>query len=184
MFRIVSVEENVKVHPSKFGKNIKKAIEESINESIVDKIDKKFGVILSLIKINEIGEGKIYPADPHIYYRVIFDVLTYKPEINEIAYGEVIDNVRFGSFIRIVCFDSLVHISQSMDDFVSFNEKTKTFDGKETKRKLKIGDLVRARIISVSYEENNLKIGCTMRQPFLGTLEWIKEDRKKHAKKS
>lgn len=184
MFRIVTIEDNIKIHPSKFGKDIKKSIEETINENLVDKIDRRIGVILALIKINEIGEGKIYPADPHIYYKTSFDILAYKPEINEIVYGEVVDNVSFGSFIRVACFDSLIHISQTMDDFVSYNEKTKTFEGKETKKKLKIGDYVRARIISVSFEENEVKIGCTMRQAFLGTLEWIKEEKRKHAKKS
>ncbi|MEM4649812.1 MAG: DNA-directed RNA polymerase, partial [Candidatus Bathyarchaeia archaeon] len=53
--------------------------------------------------------------------------------------------------------------------------------GKETHRKLAKGDLVRVRIIAVSFPRGGSggKIGVTMRQPFLGKLEWIKEDVKK-----
>jgi len=50
--------------------------------------------------------------------------------------------------------------------------------GKETKRILERGDHVRARIITISTSMSNkiMRIGVTMRQPFLGKLEWIKED--------
>ncbi len=51
--------------------------------------------------------------------------------------------------------------------------------GEKTRRILKIGDQVRARIISVSVSGAALKVGLTMRQPFLGKLEWIKEDLEK-----
>jgi len=41
--------------------------------------------------------------------------------------------------------------------------------------------MVRARIIAVSFPRGGSggKIGVTMRQPFLGKLEWIEEDVKK-----
>ena len=53
--------------------------------------------------------------------------------------------------------------------------------GKESNRKLLKGDLVRARIIAISFPKGGVsgKIGVTMRQPFLGKLEWIAEDTKK-----
>ena len=54
--------------------------------------------------------------------------------------------------------------------------------GKDTKRDLKVGDTVRARIVALSLNERSpreSKIGLTMRQPGLGKLEWIEEERKK-----
>ena len=62
-----------------------------------------------------------------------------------------------------------------------FDEKHGTLMGKETQRKLMSGDKVRARITAVSMARGGptSKIGITMRQPFLGKLEWIKEDIKK-----
>ena len=50
--------------------------------------------------------------------------------------------------------------------------------GKETKRKLATGDPVRVRITAVSLGRagSSGKIGVTARQPFLGKLEWLKED--------
>jgi DNA-directed RNA polymerase subunit E' len=70
----------------------------------------------------------------------------------------------------------MIHISQTMDDFVSFS-KEKVLSGKETKKTLKVGDSCRARIIAVSFKDvANPKLGLTMRQPGLGRLDWIKEE--------
>ncbi len=80
----------------------------------------------------------------------------------------------------------MIHISQTMDDFVSFN-KEKTLAGKESKKVLKIGDKCRARIIATSYKDpTNPKLGLTMRQTGLGKLEWIEEklEQKKTVKKT
>ena len=75
--------------------------------------------------------------------------------------------------------DGMIHLSQTMDDYVSLS-KVGVLTGKESKRVLKPGERCRSRIIAVSYKElNNPKIGLTMRQPQLGSLVWIKEDKEK-----
>lgn len=49
--------------------------------------------------------------------------------------------------------------------------------GKETKRTLKVNDKCKARIVAISYKDvTNPKIALTMRQPFLGRLDWIEEE--------
>jgi DNA-directed RNA polymerase subunit E' len=72
----------------------------------------------------------------------------------------------------------MIHISQTMDDYVSFSS-TNTLLGKDSKKVLKKKDLCLARIVAVSYKGDNPKIGLTMRQPGLGKVEWIKEEKKK-----
>ena len=77
----------------------------------------------------------------------------------------------------------MIHISQTMDDFVSFS-KDKSLTGKETKRVLKVNDLCRARIIAVSFKDMlNPKLGLTMRQQGLGRIDWVKEDIEEKAPK-
>ncbi len=126
--------------------------------------------------MKEIGEGIIIPGDGASYYDVAFEVLTYKPEMQEVVTGKIKDIAEFGAFINIGPIDGMIHISQTMDDFVSFS-KDKTLTGKETKRVLKVGDICRARIIAVSFKDMlNPKLGLTMRQQGLGRLDWIKED--------
>jgi DNA-directed RNA polymerase subunit E' len=181
MYRTMTVEERIRVPPEKFSLDVKKAVKEAVADKLEGALDPKIGVLLAVTEIEQVGEGKIMPENPGIFYQARFKLLVFRPELNDLVYGEVIDNTEFGSFIRIGPIDGLVHISQLMDDFVSFDNKNSVFIGKQTKRTLKEGDKVRARIISVSWGEQN-KIGLTMRQAQLGNLTWLEEEKKKKKK--
>lgn len=185
MYRILTIKTKIKVPPGKFSMALKKAIKESVADKYENRLDRNFGMGLCVVKINEIGEGKIYPTDPSIHYPVTFDLLIFKPELHEVLLGDVIDNTEFGAFVRMGPMDGLVHVSQLMNDYVSYDEKNSIFMGKETRKTLKESDPVRVRVISISMapgKEN--KIGLTMRQPHLGALSWIEEEKRKAKKKA
>jgi len=179
MYRIIAVEEKIRVPPEKLRMKVKEAVRDSITDQLEGTIDPRIGVILVCISVDEVGEGKIAAGDPGVHYNTKFKLLAFKPEIHELAYGEVIDNTEFGSFVRIGPMDGLIHISQLMDDFVSFDNKNSVFLGKESKRTLKEGDKVRARMISVSFGKEENKIGLTMRQSGLGNITWLEEEKRK-----
>lgn len=182
MYRIVTVEDKIRVPPSNLGASVKDAIKESIADQMEGIIEPRLGVILAVISVDAVGDGKIIAGNPGVFYNTTFKLLTFKPELHELCYGEVIDNTEFGSFVRMGSIDGLIHISQLMDDFVSYDNKNSVFLGKESKRTLKEKDSVRARIISVSLGKEENKIGLTMRQPFLGSLQWIADEKKKQKK--
>ena len=127
------------------------------------------------------SKGKLVPLDPHIHFLVEFEALAYVPEAGEVVIGKVIDITKIGAFVRIGPLDGFIHISQVMDDFISFDEKNKILVGRNTKRTLKVGDIVRAKIISIT-KEQGIKIGLTMRQPGLGSLVWIEKEKKQKKK--
>jgi len=179
MYRIATIEDEVRVPPEKLGTDVKKAVKAALSDQLGGVIKTRLGIILSVMSIDKVGEGNILPGDPGVYYKCEFKVLSYKPEIHEVVQGEVIDNTEFGSFIRIGPMDGLIHISQLMDDFVSYDNKNSLFLGKESKRTLKEGDPVRARVIAVSLGRGENKIGLTMRQPSLGSMSWIEEEKKR-----
>lgn len=131
------------------------------------------------VKVSPIG--KIIPGDGATYHKVNFSLLTFYPKIQEIVEGEVVEIADFGAFVRIGPVDALLHVSQLMDDFISYDEKQGILLGKESKRKLVSGDQVRVRITAVSLGRagSSGKIGVTARQPFLGKLEWIDYDLQK-----
>jgi DNA-directed RNA polymerase subunit E' len=182
MYKIVTVKEKIRVPPEKLTMKVKDAVKESIADQMEGIVDQRVGIILSVIAVDEVGEGKIIAGDPGVFYVSTFKLLAFKPELQELAYGEVIDNTEFGSFVRVGPMDGLIHISQLMDDFVSYDNKNSVFLGKESKRTLKEGDLIRARIIAVSTGKEDNKMGLTMRQPLLGSLAWIEEEKKKKGK--
>jgi DNA-directed RNA polymerase subunit E' len=172
MYKLMKIMDKVKVHPKMFGKDTEEAVKDSLDQQWGGTIDKSFGVALAVTSVKSIGEGKILPGDGSIHFSVEFEMLTYVPELYEIVKGNVIDVTEFGVFVRMGPMDGMVHVSQLMNDFVSYDEKNMMFVGRESKRTLKVGDMVKARIISVSMGFKQYKIGLTTRQPGLGNVEW------------
>jgi DNA-directed RNA polymerase subunit E' len=181
MYKILKVKGDVRVPPEKFGKDLKESVEESVREKYEGVLDPKVGIILNVEEVEEVGEGRIIPGDGAVYYPSKFKLLVFSPILHEVVLGEVVDVTEFGAFIRIGPLDALVHVSQVMNDYVSYDKKNNCLTGKEEKKILKQGDLVRARVISVSLSEEN-KVGLTMRQPGLGALHWLEEGEKKGKK--
>ena len=184
MYRVIEVEDDVGIPPAKFELGLKEAVKASLVEKWEGVVDKDLGVILVVMDVKGTGEGRIYVGDGAVHYPVVFEVLVYTPKQHEIVTGEVIDVTEFGAFMRMGPVDGMIHVSQIMDDFVSYDRKNAIFTGKESKHKLKDGDTIRARIISVSVSGREYKIGLTARQPNLGCPDWIKEERDRHKKSS
>jgi len=179
LYRIATIEDRIRVPPEKLGTDVAKALRMAISEQMDGVLNSRLGMVLSVVAIDKIGEGKIMPNDPGVYYDCEFRLLSFKPEMNEIVEGEAIDNTEFGAFVRMGPMDGLVHISQLIDDFVSFDAKNSVFLGKESKRTLKEGDMVRGRVISASFGSGENKVGLTMRQSGLGGMAWIEDDKRK-----
>jgi len=175
MYQLVTVEDEISVPPTKLNLNVEDSVKESIEEKFEGKIDYDIGVVLAVTGIDKVGEGRVMPGDPSVHYPVTFKLLTWMPKDHEIVEGEVVDITEFGAFVRCGALDGLVHVSQVMDDFVSYDEKNSQLTGKQTKKVLKEGDAVRARVISVSFKEQS-KLGLTMRQPFLGAFRWLEAE--------
>jgi DNA-directed RNA polymerase subunit E' len=182
MFKIVTIRDEVRVPPVKFDLEMKDAVKQSLQETVEGNIEPDIGVFLAVTEVLTIGEGKIIPEDGAIYYPAEFKILVYRPELNEVSLGEVVDITEFGAFTRIGPVDALIHVSQVMDDRISYDQKNAIFTGKKTGHRLKEGDIVRVRVVGVSLGKGRSKVSLTMRQPSLGSLEWIEKEKKKKEK--
>ena len=183
MFYKIELKDHIRVPPSLFNLPLEEGIIKRIKTKYTGFISRELGIVIDVGGLKEIGEGIIIPGDGASYYDVLFELLTFKPEMQEIVLGKIKDIAEFGAFINIGPIDGMIHISQAMDDFVSFS-KDKTLTGKETKRVLKVNDICRARIIAISFKDIlNPKLGLTMRQPGLGRLDWVKDEPKEAPKK-
>lgn len=181
MFYLTEVEDHVRVEPKLFGLPTTQAVEDQLKETYTDYYDKELGKVVSVIEVLEVGEGVIIPGDGATYYASKFKLLTWKPELQELVYGIIDEITNFGAFINMGVMKGMIHISQTMDDYVSFS-KDGSLAGKSSKRALKQGDLCLARVVAISHRGEDSKIGLTMRQPGLGRLDWIKEDELKKQK--
>lgn len=178
MFYIVEIEDYVRVEPKLLSLPTKEAVQNQLRETYAEYHDKEIGEVFGVLEVNEVGEGIIIPGDGAAYYNSSFKLLVWKPELQELVHGTIAEITTFGAFINLGVMQGMIHISQAMDDYVSFS-KANSLTGKANKRTLKKKDDCLARVVAISYKADEPKLGLTMRQPGLGKLEWIKQDKQK-----
>ncbi|MFA4887586.1 MAG: DNA-directed RNA polymerase [Candidatus Nanoarchaeia archaeon] len=183
MFYQLKAKSHVRVPPALLKLPTKEAVFEQLNKSFEGHISQEVGFVIAITEVLNVGEGLVIPGDGAAFYETEFSMLTFLPEMQEITLGKISDITNFGAFISLGPVEGMIHVSQTMDDFISFS-KQKTLTGKDSKKVLKVGDKCRARMIAISYKDmTNPKLGLTMRQPHLGNLRWIEDDLKKPLKK-
>ena len=179
MFYEVLVTDYVRVEPNKFGMDTDAAVRAQLEESYSDFQDKDIGTVVAVLEVLDVKEGIIIPGDGAAYYESTFKLIVFKPELQELVYGTIEEIANFGAFISMGPIRGMIHISQAMDDFVSFSD-TGVLTGKDGKKNLVQGDKCMARIVAISYKGEDPKIGLTMRQPGLGKLDWVKAEKEKN----
>ncbi|MHA2070631.1 MAG: DNA-directed RNA polymerase [Candidatus Thorarchaeota archaeon] len=182
IYSVVTVRDVVRIPPKEFGSPIEDAAMVHLRKQHENVLDRDVGLMIAVIGIDDIGQGRLMPGDGATYHSVTYKVLVFKPIRGELVEGNVVELMDFGAFIRMGPLDGLCHVSQICDDFITQDSKGSALLGKETGRTLAEGDSVRARITSISFESGNRsgKLGLTMRQPFLGKIgpqnSWVEDD--------
>jgi DNA-directed RNA polymerase subunit E' len=176
MYYKIRVEDTVRIPPNKFSEDLDKVVTSIVQKTFEGTMRRNHGVIVVTDNVEPLGPGIVIHGDGALYQKVAFNALTFKPELQEVIDAIVCEIVEFGAFCHIGPLDALVHMSQIMNDYVEVDAENELITGKEKKLTLKTGDIVRARVVAVSLNElspRESKIGLTMRQPALGSYEWI-----------
>ncbi len=178
MFNKVTMRDTIRIDPTRFGYPLEDAALEELKAKYEGLVDDDLGYVISVIDLKVNPIGRILPGDGGTHHHVVFDILTFYPELQEVVEGEVVEVADFGTFLRIGPVDALLHVSQLMDDFISYDERQGVLLGRESGRTIQRGDIFRVRIVAVSFPRGRSsgKIGVTARQPFLGKLEWIDKE--------
>ncbi|MHA1596724.1 MAG: DNA-directed RNA polymerase [Candidatus Asgardarchaeia archaeon] len=178
MFELVEIEDVVRIPPVLFNLPLREAAKESLIKDYEGIVDPEVGKIICVVDVISVGVGKLIPGDGASYHPVRFTVLSFKPRINEIVEGSVVEIVDFGVFVRVGPLDGLCHISQIADDFFSYDGKKGQIIGKNSGKILMPGDSIRAKVIAVSLSKTGQtgKFALSMRNPFLGKIDWIKKE--------
>jgi len=158
---VVTVRDVVRIPPKEFGAPIEEAAMVHLRKQHENVLDRDIGLMIAVIGIDDIGQGRLMPGDGATYHSVAYRVLVFKPIRGEIVEGNVVELMDFGAFIRMGPLDGLCHVSQICDDFITQDSKGNAL---------------------ISFESGNRsgKLGLTMRQPFLGKIgpqhSWVEDD--------
>ncbi|HJJ26755.1 MAG TPA: DNA-directed RNA polymerase [Methanocorpusculum sp.] len=182
MYYKLKLNDKVRVPPEKMGDDLNTVILDELQEQFEGSIDKEMGIFIAVTGVNRVGEGEIVYSDGGVYYDVDFEAVVLRLDLQEIVEGVVVETTSFGAFISLGPIDAMLHMSQISDEYIDYDEKNSRLVCKESGRHVGVGDTVRARVVALSLNERDpreSKIGLTMRQPGLGTLDWLKEEKEK-----
>ncbi len=177
----------VRIPPERLGPELANVLTELAQQQFEGKLVDGASLAVTIRDVRPVGEGHIIHGDGGVYQEVEYEALLFRPEIQEVVEGAVVEIRKFGAFVRFGPLDGLLHVSQIMDDRVNIDEHNQRLVGVESKKDLKVGYKVRARVVSLSLSEispRDSRIGLTMRQPALGRLEWILDAHKKTEEKA
>jgi len=177
LYAVVTMEEWIGLLP-RGDEDIDELALRYLRENLEGRIDPEIGIIIAVLDAKVLSDGIVIPmpGDPRAYYLVRYNVLVFTPVQHEVVRGTVVEAKDIGLFVDLGPIDGFVHKSQIMDDEVEFLPERKAFRGRRTGRIVEVGDIVRARIIAIGRDRRRragLRIGLTMRQPYLGKEEWI-----------
>ncbi len=184
MFKLVECEGVVRIPPSLIGLPLKEAVLEVLRREYGGQVVRDLGVVVSVLDAEADEYGMIVPGDGSLYHRARFTLLVYTPMLYEVVEGEVLIVESSGVVVRMGPVEGFVHRSQILDETVSYSREQNLVIGEKSGRVLRKGDVVRARIVGVSYgsKKQALRVQLTMRQPYLGNLEWIRGELEKAEK--
>jgi len=183
LYSLVEVEEWIGLLPNP-GEDLQEAALQHLRSSLEGKVDPDIGIIIAVLDAEVVSEGILppIPGDPKVYYLVRYSVLTFKPVQLEVIRGRVREAREIGIFVNMGPIDGFVFRNQIMDEPVEYMPDRRGFRGLKTGRIVEVRDIVRARITQIGKDRRRaggLKVGLTMRQPYLGKEEWIEELRKR-----
>jgi DNA-directed RNA polymerase subunit E' len=181
MYNVLTVQDRVRLPAQNFSMELVGGLTQILREKYERRTDKDSGIVLSVWDVKPIGDGIVIPSDGAAHYDVEFSVLTYRPQVNEVVEANVSEIVEFGAFVGLGPIEGLIHLSQITNDFLNYNKKSAVFSAKESKKMLKKGDTVYAKITTVSLKPTlaDTKIGLSMRPAGLGKDEWVEKDDKR-----
>jgi DNA-directed RNA polymerase subunit E' len=182
MYKRVKLRDTVEVPPEDLADVTPGLVKRLLQDKLEGRMDEDVGSVVSVVEVNDIGEGAVVPNKPGVYYEAEFDALTFDPDMQELVDGEVVETVDFGAFVGIGPVDGLLHVSQISDEYLAYDGENNQLGSRESNRTVGTGDSVRARIVTKSIDERNprdSKIGLTAKQVGLGKHGWLDEDHQK-----
>ncbi|HWQ66237.1 MAG TPA: DNA-directed RNA polymerase [Methanospirillum sp.] len=185
MYYRLKMVDKVRVPPNRLGEDLETVILDVLQVQLEGSIDKEIGIFIAVTRVVRIGEGEMIPGDGAVYYDVDFEGLVIRLSLQEIIEGVVVETTSFGAFISLGPIDAMLHVSQISDEYISYDEKNSQLICQDSHRHIGVGDVVRARVVTLSLNEREpreSKIGLTMRQAGLGNLVWLDEDMKTEQK--
>eukprot|EP00698_Gefionella_okellyi_P020066 TRINITY_DN6251_c0_g1_i1.p1 TRINITY_DN6251_c0_g1~~TRINITY_DN6251_c0_g1_i1.p1 ORF type:complete len:202 (-),score=27.73 TRINITY_DN6251_c0_g1_i1:1035-1640(-) len=175
MFIITEIKDFVRVPPEDLRLPTLEVIEDLINQKFTNKVIPQAGLAISVFDILDLGEGTIVQgSDGFARYQVRFRLQMFRPHAGECLVGKISGCTTRGLRISMdFCKEIFIPRENFREEF-RFDETEKTWYWQvaENKLYLDVDELVRFRVVDVTYGKPPMQITGQLQEDGLGCLTW------------
>ncbi|KAL1408156.1 DNA-directed RNA polymerase II subunit [Vanrija albida] len=170
MFFLRQLTHTILLHPSYFGAQLEEYLRQKLYEDVEGTCSGKYGYIISVVTINDIGEGKIMPSTGQAKFKCSYTAIVMKPFKGEVVDGKVINVNKMGFFamvgpLQVFVSSHLVHADMKFDPNASpqcYRSNDEVIQ-KDTR--------VRMEIVGCRIEANDIFAIGTIKKDYLGQIQ-------------
>lgn len=168
----MTFKEQIIMDPSSLGKELENLIRGELIDKVQGSVTHKYGYIICVIKILEIGKGKILDTSGDVIFNVKYKAVVMKPMKNEIIEGVVEKVERYGINVTAGVLRKIFISTNHFPGDFTFNENSNSFKSNELNDdEIKVDSEIRFRITNINYEMNQFFCTGTMSEAYLGPIK-------------
>ncbi|KDN45479.1 putative DNA-directed RNA polymerase II chain Rpb7 [Tilletiaria anomala UBC 951] len=160
----------INLHPSFFGPSMQQFLEAKLRDDVEGTCTGRYGYIIRVVAINDIGEGIVKPGSGLAEFRSKYSAIVMKPFKGEVV-DALVTNVNKMGFFASVGPLSIFTSTHLLPVEYQFQADSNPPEFASPEASLTPGIKVRLRIVGTRVDANEVFAIGTMKEDFLGPID-------------
>lgn len=183
MFQKCLLRTIVALQPELLGPATPTAIEWALEEQYTNRVMHGHGLVIAVLGVEWVGEGRIFHSDGKVYYEVVWSGLLFCPETGELLMARVQSQNARGMFLSNDFFEDFYIPRQNMEEETRWDREKRRWvycPDEETEMEFETGRNILVRVYALEFktghevdsESSRFNVNCRINTPCLGMLNW------------
>ncbi|XP_065842409.1 DNA-directed RNA polymerase II subunit RPB7 [Oscarella lobularis] len=171
MFFHVQMEHEIVLHPRYFGPDLLETVKRKLFAEVEGTCTGKYGFVIAVTTISNIGKGKIQPGEGFVVYPVKYEAIVFRPFKGEVLDAVVTQVTKVGLFTEagpLSCFISKHSIPSDME--FDPNSNPPCYKTRDEDVVIQQDDEIRLRIVGTRVDANDIFAIGTLMEDYLGLV--------------
>ena len=151
------------------GPNLSFLIKANLIEKVQGTVTEKYGYVVCVLKVEEIGPGKVVDTSGDVLFFIKYKAIIMKPFVGEVCDGLVTMVEKHGVHVEVGPMKVFISKGLFPPDYV-FDETSSSFIGETIDDKVGMNSEVRFKIQGLNFERKEFYATGTMAENYLGPI--------------
>jgi len=168
MFFLKELQHTINLHPSNFGSKLREQLEKRLYAEVEGSCSGRFGYIISVVDVVNVGKGKVYPGQGVAQYNISYRAIVFKPYKGEVVDAVITTVNKMGFFAEVGPLTIFVSTHLIPDSFqFDPNGNPPCYIDTTLDQKLGKGSQVRIRIVGTRIDATQIFAIGSIREDYL-----------------